>query len=486
MRIEANSVLKYGVPLAVLVAGVIALRACHNGGGTSDQQAAANQAKAQPANQLTPAEMKALGLGADTPENSVATLVAQMHRMNKQLADSQKESAKLREQNHRLATKNQNVKAQIKSAMSIQQQQDTQNRQSLVDKINRRMAELRASLSVNGNNGGQANNGRVPVGLGLKNNKTPAGAKGQAVTWVNPLGTHASPGGTGQGQPSSGDGDTSAFSSAFSTGEQTVATASSHLRQTVTGASELAAAVPVYTVPKNATLTGSVAMTALLGRVPINGAVEDPYPFKVVIGPDDLTANGIEVPEVQGAIVSGVATGDWTLSCVRGTVKSITFIFQDGRVVTVPKSKKPGKSDNNNQKTQDIGYISNPQGVPCVAGTRKTNARSFILTDLLLSAGAGAANAVSGGQTTTRVSGFGATQGVTGNIGKYIAGQAATQGISEVRKWVEKRFGQTFDAIYVPPGHPVAVNIDKTLDIDYDPNGRKVHDVANTRSQSLD
>ena len=74
----------------------------------------------------------------------------------------------------------------------------------------------------------------------------------------------------------------------------------------------------VYTVPSNSTLMGSIAMTALIGRVPIDGTVNDPYPFKVLIGPDNLTANGIDIPDVAGAVVSGTASGDWTLSCVRG------------------------------------------------------------------------------------------------------------------------------------------------------------------------
>src|SRR3546814_14304487 len=72
---------------------------------------------------------------------------------------------------------------------------------------------------------------------------------------------------------------------------------------------------------------GSVAMTALIGRVPIDGTVNDPYPFKILVGPDNLTANGIDIPDVAGAVFSGTASGDWTLSCVRGQVRSITFVF---------------------------------------------------------------------------------------------------------------------------------------------------------------
>ncbi|MER0688211.1 TIGR03752 family integrating conjugative element protein, partial [Pseudomonas aeruginosa] len=51
-----------------------------------------------------------------------------------------------------------------------------------------------------------------------------------------------------------------------------------------------------YTLPQNSTLMGSVAMSALIGRVPVDGTVNDPYPFKILIGPDNLTANGIELP----------------------------------------------------------------------------------------------------------------------------------------------------------------------------------------------
>ncbi|MFA9342646.1 TIGR03752 family integrating conjugative element protein, partial [Escherichia coli] len=91
------------------------------------------------------------------------------------------------------------------------------------------------------------------------------------------------------------------------------------------------------------------AMTALLGRVPVNGTVTDPYPFKVLIGKDNLTANGIELPDVEGAVVSGTASGDWTLSCVRGQVNSITFVFADGRVRTLPAPDVNGTTNSNQQ-----------------------------------------------------------------------------------------------------------------------------------------
>ncbi len=479
MRIESNALLKFGVPAVILVGLVLGLRACHNAGDDRAPTGAADDLGNEAPRPLTEDERNALGVEADTPRDTVATLVGQMHQMRAQLEDSQQESAKLRAQNKRLADQKRNMQGAIDQAFTKQRAQDRRRRESLVDSLNRKIASLRVTLGATDSNA-RPGDAALPVGLGL--NASPAGARA-GLTWVDPLGASAARSDaagerSGNGAP--------AFATAFDSGGEAVQAAAGRSGQAPPG-NGVPAAVPVYTVPKNATLVGSVAMSALLGRVPVNGAVQDPYPFKVVIGPDNLTANGIELPELKGAIVSGTATGDWTLSCVRGTVYSITFVFQDGAIRTVPPSAKPGKANTNkNNNKNEIGYLSNPQGVPCVSGTRKTNARSFILTSLLLSAGAGAANAVAGGQTTTGVSGFGATQGVTGNIGKYIAGRAASKGLSEVRQWVEKRFGQTFDAVYVPPGQPVAVNVDKTLPIDYESQGRKVHHVGYENAQRLD
>lgn len=67
----------------------------------------------------------------------------------------------------------------------------------------------------------------------------------------------------------------------------------------------------------------------------------------MLIGPDNLTANGIDLPEVAGAVVSGTASGDWTLSCVRGQIRSVTFVFRDGTIRTVPDEKGQGGTSGN-------------------------------------------------------------------------------------------------------------------------------------------
>ena len=59
---------------------------------------------------------------------------------------------------------------------------------------------------------------------------------------------------------------------------------------------------PVYTVPRNATLIGATAMTGLIGRIPREGEVVDPFPFKLLVGSSNLAANGLTVPGLSGMV----------------------------------------------------------------------------------------------------------------------------------------------------------------------------------------
>jgi integrating conjugative element protein (TIGR03752 family) len=236
---------------------------------------------------------------------------------------------------------------------------------------------------------------------------------------------------------------------------------------------------------------GSVAMTALIGRVPVDGTVNDPYPFKVLVGPDNLTANGIDLPDVAGAVFSGTASGDWTLSCVRGQVRSITFVFQDGTIRTIPDDRNGNQQNNNQQgngQLSGLGWISDPHGIPCVSGERRSNAQQYLGTQALITAaGAGAASLVksdSGRMSYTGADGYIGTVGISGNeaMGRILAG-----GVQEMSQWVNKLYGQAFAAVYVEPGAPVAIHLEKPLAIDYDPEGRKVdHRLGETHAIELD
>lgn len=213
---------------------------------------------------------------------------------------------------------------------------------------------------------------------------------------------------------------------------------------------------PVYTLPKDATLTDGLALTALIGRIPVEGQTPDPYPIKIYIGRENLLANGHELPEVEGMIFSGLGFGDWNLSCVSARLMSATFIFEDGSIV------------NHSSAGQPLGYISDPSGVPCVAGRFVTNAPAFLSQRVGLAAlgAAGSAYAEAQQQRQTSALTGTTTSNVTGNINKLAAGEAVQSATDEVSEWLLARQKQSFDAVVVNPGAAVSVHLDRSLPLD--------------------
>ncbi|MGU9648528.1 TIGR03752 family integrating conjugative element protein [Salmonella enterica subsp. enterica serovar 6,7:l,v:-] len=455
MQLKSNHLLKILVPALLLGAGFVGLKACRTSGGeaqTTDNTVVAD---------LTGEEMRALGIDGDTPRDTVATLVGQMKQYRTEMEEMRSNSTALIKENQRLRERDSNVEGRINSAISREREtfnsELKQQQTSMLDSFQQKLNQLSQKSPATG--------GDIPPGLGLDDASVPAGS----IRWVEPA----------DAVPVDKRGQTIAsgvqFPSSFgNAGDNAISRQKKEFLAVAKGERAIEEATPVYTLPENSTLTGSVAMTALLGRVPVNGTVSDPYPFKVLIGHDNLTANGIELPDVEGAIISGTASGDWTLSCVRGTVHSMTFVFRDGTIRTVPGATSKANSDSNKSQGSEIGWLSDPHGLPCIPGERKSNAAEYIGSQFLLAGSSAAADAFANGQTTTTVDGGSVTSAVTGSSGQYVLGQALGGGLKESADWFKQRYGQMFDAIYVPPGHPVAIHITRQIPVDYETQGRKV------------
>ena len=455
------------------------------------------------ADQLTPEEMKALGIEGDTPRDTVATLVAQVKQLRNELQTALNDNKNQKTENERMRARESAIDQRIQSALDgergrLQQDRDQlsnerQQTQGLLQDLQRRLD----GLSGKDTQAGQAD---LPIGLGLEDGdgrhfggQASGPRPGTAGTrWVEP----------DDGKPvkSSATTGTFAFPTSFAPAQKTLTGAADSMTETATDIGRRAAggsARPVYTVPANSTLMGSIAMTALIGRVPIDGTVNDPYPFKVLIGPDNLTANGIDIPDVAGAVVSGTASGDWTLSCVRGQIRSVTFVFQDGTIRTVPEDGGRGQNTNQtggtgsgNGTTQGgLGWISDPYGIPCVSGERRSNAQQYLGSQALITAaGAGAASLIQSDNGSVAVvansNGSLGTVGISGNeaMGRILAG-----GVHDMADWVNKLYGQAFAAIYVPPSARVAVHLEHPLNIDHDAKGRRVnHRPGGNHASDLD
>ncbi|MEE5091085.1 TIGR03752 family integrating conjugative element protein [Xanthomonas euvesicatoria] len=458
-------------------------------------------ASGEAATQLTPEEMKALGIDGDTPRDTVATLVAQVKQLRNELQTSLGDNKNQRAENERLRQRegaiDQRIQAALDSERSRLQQEreqtagDKQQTQGMLQDLQHKLDQL----------GGKGIASDLPVGLGLEDGDGKGfGAQGgSGVRWIEP--DDARPD-TGKGS-SSTTGTTDRFPMHFGSADGgTGADGGSSVSPPASpAAAEPRPARPVYTVPTNATLMGSVAMTALIGRVPIDGTVNDPYPFKVLIGPDNLTANGIDLPEVAGAVMSGTASGDWTLSCVRGQIRSVTFVFRDGTIRTLPEDKNQGggasrasagsgnAADGQGPILGGMGWISDPHGIPCVSGERRSNAQQYLGSHALITAaGAGAASLIkSDSGSVSVVSNGNGSLGTVGISGNEAMGRILAGGVQEMSQWVNKLYGQAFAAVYVPPGAQVAVHLEQPLQIDYDAQGRKVrHPIGGTHAIDLD
>lgn len=472
---RSNGLLKWlMIPLALLVL-FVGVR-LFSGGNKSSAEIDATA-------RLTPEEMKALGIEGDTPRDTVATLVAQVRQLRSELQGAVADNKTQRSENERLRQREAEIDQRISSALESERdklRQEKEQANSEREQTEGLLQDLQRRLEGFGGQGdGHAD---LPVGLGLREGDGRDLPGDAGMRWIEP--EDAKP--ADPRSPSSGasyptrfgpaqkplDGITDALSNPGPKVE--------HRYQP--GAKSAKA---VYTVPTNSTLIGSVAMTALIGRVPIDGTVNDPYPFKVLVGPDNLTANGIDIPDVAGAVFSGTAAGDWTLSCVRGQVRSITFVFQDGTIRTVPDDSD-GKQQNN--QNEGLGWISDPHGIPCVSGERRSNAQQYLGTQALVTAaGAGVASLIKSDKGVSVSNNGSGSLGTIGITGDEAVGRILSAGVQDMSAWVNKLYGQAFAAVYVKPGAQVAVHLDKPIAIDYEAEGRKVdHRTGDTHAPELD
>ncbi len=231
--------------------------------------------------------------------------------------------------------------------------------------------------------------------------------------------------------------------------------------------------IKVFTVGDNGTGLDSVSLTAMVGRIPIKGSIPDPYPFKLILGKENIIANGLELPEVEGMIFSGLAKGDWNLSCVAGDLWSVTFVFADGTIRTIEADI--GENP--------LGWISDEFGFPCVSGEFVTNAPQFLAQRTGLTALGVAAEAYSEAQRTVRSNLLGTEAFISGSTGKYVLGESVSAATQEINAWLLERQQQSFDAVVVLSGAKVGIHFTNELRIDYDPDGRKLRHETFTLSR---
>ncbi|MCY3810938.1 MAG: TIGR03752 family integrating conjugative element protein [Gammaproteobacteria bacterium] len=452
---SANLLVKAAIGAVLLAALAVVVTRC-----SRDEAASVGVAPTVGGEPLAPETAAALGIEGDTPDDIVRTLIANVRETNERLATLEGANKDLREENAGLRTMRESVVAEVTGELSDEAARLREENRDVVADARDEFAGLRDEIER------LLRSAPAAAGGGTDGEARPAD-----TVWIRPL-EHEAAGG---GLLPWGEGPAGAIP----------------LKKD--GEREEAPPVrPVYTIPKNATLIGARAFTALIGRVPVGeeARVTDPYFFKLLIGRDNLAANGHEIPELAYAVASGEAVGDWTLGCVSGDVSSLTFVFADGRIATVPEARDVSEGGAGTRAVR-LGGLSDDHGNPCVAGERITNAGAYLgQSAAALTLGA-AAEGLAAAQTTSYAGGVAGTAAtvVDGDLGRYAAGRGLSGAAQEVARWLRARQAQEYDAVYVAPGARVAVHVDEELRIDYDPAGRLLrHEDAMTagRHRALD
>lgn len=241
------------------------------------------------------------------------------------------------------------------------------------------------------------------------------------------------------------------------------------------------AGIKVFTLPANSTLRGARLTGRMIGRIPgSDGTVEQPYGFKVVVPPESFIANGHELPEISHAFMGGFATGDLGLRCARGYITNMTFVFEDGTISQVGELTGSSGGESNY-----LAVLTDVASTECIRGELKTDLLEYATTSGLLSAAEAAAQGAVTSQTTTSSEGSTTTSSVTGSSSKVIAGSAGAGLVTDAKSWVNERWSKTFDAILVEIGEHVQIETKAQIEIDYDPQGRRLRHVSEEELQEL-
>jgi len=395
---------------------------------------------------------------SDTPVETLKTLTAEVSTV-------QQQNQLLVEQNKALIEQDKKTLAEFKTDVMNQVQQQvstfkTEN-QALMEDAKKSIGQVSQSNNNGSNNNGTTNN------------------TDNHLVWVDDL--QASPSSdalSAKGLQSTDDNNSGLLLNSSSTSTSTEEPDIKQKKKSVA----------YYTIPVNATLTGAIALQPIIGRVPIDGKVPDPYTFKAVIGAKNLAANGIDIPpDIQGIVVAGVASGDMLGSCARGEITAMTFVFVDGRISTT--QAKLGEY---------LGSIAAANGNPCIKGSFHSNAAIYLGAQATLAGMQGYGNALSQSQlsnTTSATTGASISQ-LIGNANQYAFGQGFSAAAQSASKWWEQRVQNSFDFIFVPNVDPntgkklkLNINITQEVAIDYDFNKRKVfytHDQNPFNTTNLD
>ena len=194
-----------------------------------------------------------------------------------------------------------------------------------------------------------------------------------------------------------------------------------------------------HTIPP-ATVIQGVTLTAAIGRLPVRGQLNEPWPIKVISTMEGYAPNGYAVDAAQ-MIWDGRAFGDANFECVRVVLTRVTAVLP-GKVVSFVEASDSEKG---------LGYLSDAYGHPCLKGKLVSNAAKRLTAEAILGIAQGIGEGYADTQRTRTVSPEGNTiESITGEEVRVLIGQGFAKSAGNVRNYLASRY-DVWDAIYVPP-----------------------------------
>lgn len=206
------------------------------------------------------------------------------------------------------------------------------------------------------------------------------------------------------------------------------------------------------------------SLTALVGRVPRGGSVQDPWPFLAISGADNWTANEVQLPHLRGILWRGVASGDAVLSCVRASIRSLVYVFEDGVFHEARSSE-----------SEDFGYLADPYGNPCLQGTLYSTANENLGRNLFASLVAGVGSVAAKEQIESRIEGGVEVQTLEGDPLDLLLGQSVEGAARAYSDLLTRYSSDAWDAIVVPAGQEVDIHLTTSIPISYR-SSQRIHD----------
>jgi hypothetical protein len=199
---------------------------------------------------------------------------------------------------------------------------------------------------------------------------------------------------------------------------------------------------PPPTFPEAHLPAGSFAEGTMLTGVfaPVEGQA---LPVLIRLSSEWTTPDRGRVP-IGDAFLIGRAQGDANSERAIIQLEKLSYVHTNGRTIELPVN----------------GFIVDSDGVQGAKGKYVWRAEEFMLYAAAAGGAAGAGDALSQSQTTSTVNPLGgATQIITGDVGRFAGGRALSGAANQLNQAIGKRLNEISPAIWVPNGRPVTVTL---------------------------